>query len=321
MQCPLTLEKFQGSPNPNLTRFTFSECNQAAQRLEFIDLILATLEQSHESPPWYNLESKTFNFEIITHRFGVPRSIGLEAPPDCRLIENGVFNLNGLHGGYFAAFQRYIRLENRCPYRCNEVATRVFQSTYLNRYLRFGDLDYTWKRAATWIGQDLSEMAEPLTDALGECYKALIGEDGQRLSRLKMAVFSLRPLLENFRNIVQNFFFYAVMLKVALKALKRWGVQSVDGLLLKVNERIHTMMEAACASFFIESIYSVFASDKYRIILDMITILLIVQLGFSKVLKSGLILFGIALLVLPQIIMVLRAQAQEEERLWQHELH
>ena len=202
-------------------------------------------------------------------------------------------------------------MENCCPYRCDQVMTRIFQSTYINRYLRFGDLDYTWTRAVSWIAQDIFEMIEPLTEAMSELYEVVFGENGGQLDRVKSAFFALRPLMENFRTIIQHYFFYAAMFKAALTLLKRWGFNSVDGLILKVNERINTLLYTSCGSFFIESVYSAFESDQYRVILDLITVLLIIQFGFSKVLKSGLFLIVLATLVIPQILMVLRAQPQE----------
>lgn len=207
LECPISQEKYAGgNPNPELTAMAFSDCNFGLERLELMDRIL--------SSEWYASRQGRFEIREIKAEFGVTDALFNAALGSEKLLSSdGLFNVDGLHGGARRTIQKQVSYSANCP-MCHKRIRGLYQSRYLNRQLKFGRVDLSrWEIVQMKI-EEVADFAAPLVEALRALKQFVSREGRNRLSSLSKFLHSIDFYVDKFEKKLQTILVLSLGIKV-----------------------------------------------------------------------------------------------------------
>ncbi|WP_316358199.1 hypothetical protein [Candidatus Neptunichlamydia sp. REUL1] len=286
LQCPFSLEKYTGgNPNPELTAMAFSDCNFGLERLELMDRIL--------SSEWYVFHQGRFKMGEIKVEFGVTNALFNAALGSEKLLSSdGLFNLDGLHGGERRTIQKHVSYSNNCP-MCHNRVRGLYQSRYLNRQLKFGRIDLSRWEIVQMKLEEVADFAAPLVEAFRELKQFVSREGRNRLSSLSKFLHSVDFYVNKFEKKLQTSLVLSLGIKVMCLGYEKIGIKMFKKMHQRINSQVNVLLIFGSMLFVWKGLLYVVDQDPAETVIIGTVIFLIYLLGFEGLVKLvGVLTFG-----------------------------
>ena len=286
LQCPISQEEYTGgNPNPELPAMAFTGCNFGLERLELMDRVL--------SSEWYASRQGRLKMGEIKVEFGVTDALFNAALDSEQLLSSdGLFNLDGLHGGARRTIQKQYSYSNNCS-MCHKRIRGLYQSRYLNRQLKFGRIDLSKWEIVHMNLEAIADFAAPLVEALGALKQFVSREGRNRLSSLSSFLHSIDFYVDKFQKKLQTILVLSLGIKVMCLGYEKIGIKMFKKMHERINSQVNALLIFGSMLFVWKGLLHVVDQDPAETAIIGTVIFLIYLLGFEGLVKLvGVLAFG-----------------------------
>ena len=278
LQCPVSQEEYAGGhPNPELTAMFFSGCNFGLERLELMDRVL--------SSEWYASHQGRLKMGEIKLEFGVTDALFNAALAAEQLLSSdGLFNVDGLHGGARRTIQKQYSYSDNCP-MCHEKIRGLYQSRYLNRQLKFGKIDLSKWEIVQMNLEEVSDFAAPLVEAFLALKQVVSREGRNRLSSLSSFLHSIDFYVDKFQKKLQTILVLSLGIKVMCLGYEKVGIKKFKKMHERINSQVNALLIFGSMLFVWKGLLYVVDQDPAETAIIGTVIFLIYLLGFNGLFK------------------------------------
>ncbi len=235
LQCPISQEQYAGEHlNSELTAMAFFGCNFGLERLELMNRVL--------SSEWFTSHQGQFKMREIKAEFGVTNALFNAALGSEKLLSSdGLFNVDGLHGGARRAIQKGVSYSNNCP-MCRKRIRGLYQSRHLNRQLKFGRVDLSRLEIIQMKIEEIADFAAPLVEALGALKQFVSREGRNRLSSLSNFLHSIDFYVDKFEKKLQIILVLSLGIKVMCLGYEKIGIKMFKEMHKRTNSQVNALL-------------------------------------------------------------------------------
>ncbi len=286
LKCPISLEEHIGAgPTPNLAAMVFFGCNFGLERLELMDRVL--------SSDWYVSHQGRFKLVEIQSEFGVSDALFNAVLESEKLLSSdGLFNVNGLHGGRRRDIQKQYSYSEECLI-CHKKIRGLYQSRYLNRQLKFGRIDLNKWEIVQMKVEEVADFIAPFIEALVTLKQFVSWEGRNRLSSLSSLLHSIDFYVDKFQKKLQTILVLSLGIKVMCLGYEKIETKMFKKMHERISSQVDALLFFGSMMFVWKGLLHVVDQDPAETAIIGMVIFLIYLLGFNGPGKLvGVLAFG-----------------------------